>query len=86
MEIAARHGATVRENERIVGDRIGFDFQRAGCLTQNVEASAINLRLAANAIGVLHALVALKVALADDGTFEQGAQCPASVDLALMAA
>src|SRR5690606_37307101 len=86
MEIAARYGAAVRKHERVVGDGIGFDFQRARRLPQNIEASAIDLRLAADAIGVLHALVAFKMALADDGTFEQGAQFATRIDLSLMAA
>lgn len=47
MEIAARYGAPIRKHERIVGHGIGFDFQCACGLAQNIETGTVNLRLAA---------------------------------------
>ena len=60
VEIAAGNDGVVGQHQRIVGDRIGLDLERAGDRAQEVEAGAIDLRLAADAIGVLHALVALR--------------------------
>ncbi len=85
MEITAGDDGIVRENQRIVGDRIGLDFKGAGNRAQQIEAGAVDLRLAADAIGILHALVALDVALANDGVFQQRAKRGCRVDLALMA-
>jgi len=74
MEIAAGHDGVIGEDERIVGDRVRFDFQRAADRTQEIEARAVDLRLATNAIRVLDALVTLDMALADNGAGEQMAQ------------
>ena len=47
--------SVVGEDQRIVGDAVGLDRQRRGGLAQQVERGAHHLRLAAQAIGVLHA-------------------------------
>ncbi len=83
MEIAAGNDGIVREDQRIVGDGIRLDFERPGDRTQKIEACTIDLRLTADAIGVLHALVAFDMALADDGVFQQGAKRSRGIDLAL---
>jgi hypothetical protein len=62
-----------REDERIVGDRIGFDLQRARGVAHEVEAGAHHLRLAAEAVGVLH-LAAIGVEAADLAALEQALQ------------
>ncbi len=60
VEIAAGHDGVVGQDQRVVGHGIGFDFERAPGRAQDVETGAIDLRLTANAIGILHALVALR--------------------------
>ena len=59
VEIAAgqRLGG-VGQNQRVVGHAVGLDRQRGGGLAQQVEHGAHDLRLAAQAVGVLHAVVA----------------------------
>ena len=47
----------VGEDQRIVGHAVGLACQRRGGLAQDIERRAHHLRLAAQAIGVLHALV-----------------------------
>ncbi len=71
MEIAARDDGIVRKHQRIVGDGVGFDRQGGCDGTQEVEAGAVDLWLAADAIGILHALVALDMALANRGASQQ---------------
>ena len=44
----------VREQDRIVGHRIGLDLERARGVGEQVERGAHHLRLAAEAVGVLH--------------------------------
>ena len=63
MEIAAGKGL-VAEQQRIVADRIGLDLERPGGVADQVERRAHHLRLAAEAVGVLHP-VAIVVAVAD---------------------
>ena len=54
MEIAAgKRAIVIREDDRIVGHRAGFDGQRARRILQQVERRAHHLRLAAEAVGVL---------------------------------
>ncbi len=53
------------QHQRVVGDGIGLDVQRARGEAQHVEHRAHHLRLAAQRIGVLHALVAQAMAVAD---------------------
>src|SRR3546814_18575954 len=71
VEIAARDNAAVAEHERIVGDRVRLDAQRLAGAAEKVEAGTEHLRLAAQAVWVLHAFVAVRVALADVGFLEQ---------------
>ena len=51
------------EDQGIVGDRIGLDLERARGIADQVERGAHHLRLAAEAVGILH-LVAIGVRLA----------------------
>ena len=61
VEVAAReHFAGIGEDQRIVGDRVRFDQQHVGRVAHLVEARAHHLRLAAQAVRVLH-LVAVGV-------------------------
>src|SRR3546814_11825810 len=50
----------LREDQRIVGHAVRLDRQRRRGLAQQVERGAHDLRLAAQAIGVLHARVAVR--------------------------
>ena len=65
----------------IVCDGVGFDRQRAGGLHQQVKHGAGHLRLATQTIGILHALVALEVRVANVATRQQRCQGRASCDL-----
>ena len=55
-------------------------------MAQDVENGAHDLRLAAQAVGILHALIADQMRDADGGAFHQAAQGMRRVDLASMAA
>ena len=57
--------AGLHQHERIVGHPVGLDAKRAGGLSKEVDARTEHLRLAADAIGVLHADVIVAMALAD---------------------
>ena len=87
VEIAARQRLVgVGEDQRIVGDAVGLVGERRRGLAQEIEAGAHHLRLAAQAIGVLHPLVAGDVRGADRAARHQRAQGCRGVDLAAMAA
>src|SRR3546814_3755943 len=64
----------LREDQRIVGHAVRLDRQRRRGLAQQVERGAHDLRLAAQAIGVLHARVAVAVTGADRRSRHQRAQ------------
>ena len=86
MKVAARqHFMGIRKHQRIVGDGIGFAQQHQAGVTHLIETGAHHLRLAAQAVGVLH-LVAMGVAGIDGGTFKQHAIGGRGVDLPRMAA
>ena len=74
------------EDQRIVGDAVGFGFQRVGRLAQHVERRAHDLRLAAQAVRILHALVADAVRGADGAAGHQVAQRIGRLDLAAVPA
>ena len=66
MEVAARQGlAGVGEDQRIVGHAVGFGRQRRRGVAQDVEHGAHDLRLAAQAVGILHAIIADQMRGAD---------------------
>jgi hypothetical protein len=67
---AADHGAVVGKDQRVVGHGIGLAQQHQRGVAQLVQAGAHHLRLAAQAVRVLHAVVAVGVA--------GGWRCPAS--------
>ena len=60
MKIAAGNDPVrLGQDKRIVGRRIGLDFQRPPGHAQEIDTGADDLGLAADAIGILHARVAL---------------------------
>ncbi len=86
VEVAAREDLVrVREDQRIVGHRVRFGEQHAGRVTHLVEARAHHLRLAAQAVRILHARAVL-VRRADRAAGEQRAVDRGRVRLTAMAA
>ena len=86
MEITAGDCfAGIGEDQRIIGDGIGLDLQRAAGLTQQIEHGAHHLRLATQAVRVLD-LLAHGMAGEDFTARRQPAQSGGDIDLALMAA
>ena len=75
----------VGEDDRIVGHRAGLDGQRARGILQQVERGAHHLRLAAEAVGVLHP-AARDVAGQDLAALEQAVDRGGDADLAGLAA
>ena len=55
----------LREHERVVGHRGGFDLEDARGVAHLIEACAHDLWLAAQAVGILHARIVLEVRAAD---------------------
>ena len=87
VEIAAgQRGIVLGKDQRIVGDAVGLGLQRVGRLAQHVERGAHHLRLAAQAVRVLHALVADEVRGADGAAGHQRAQRIGRLDLAAVPA
>ena len=75
-----------REDQRVVGHRVGLAHQHQRGMAQLVEAGAHHLRLAAQAVRVLHPVVALEVRAADRAALEQRAVVARDVDLPRLAA
>ena len=87
VEVAAGdHRAVFGEHQRVVGHRVGLAHQHQRGVAQLVQAGAHDLRLAAQAVRVLHAVVALEVGAADRAAFEQRAVVLRHVDLPGLAA
>ena len=85
MEVAARdHLARVGEDERVVGDAVRLRRQRRRGLAQEVEAGAHHLRLAAQAIGVLDALVVHAMRSPDGAARHERPERRGGLDLARM--
>ena len=83
VEIAAGDDlAGLGKHQRIVGDAVRLDRQRARGLRASGRGSAHHLRLAAQAIGILHALVAFEMRLADSLPSSSARSAAAAVDLA----
>ena len=76
VEVAARDRlARSREDQRVVGDAVRLGRRAsAAAWRMHVEARAHHLRLAAQAVGVLHPRVADQVRLADRAARHQAAQ------------
>ena len=73
VEVAAgQRFAGVGEDQRIVGDAVGLGLQRRRGLAQQVEHGAHDLRLAAQAVGILHPLVADQMRGADRASRPSG--------------
>ena len=86
VEIAAADGdILILEHDRIVGHRARLDGQGAGGVGEEVEARAHHLRLAAEAVGVLHPAAA-EMAFDDRAAVEQAAELGGDADLAGLAA
>jgi hypothetical protein len=86
VEIAAREDlALAREHQRIVGHGVGLALDHAGGEAQHVQRGAHHLRLAAQGIGILHA-VAVDMGLADLAAAQQRLQGLRHLDLAGLAA
>jgi hypothetical protein len=87
VEVAAGdHRPIVGKDQRVVGHRIGLAHQHQRGMAQLVQAGAHHLRLAAQAVRVLHAVVASVVRLADGAAGQQAAVVLRHVDLAGLAA
>ncbi len=86
VEIAAgNHFVRARKQDRIVGDGIGLDRQRPRGVVEQIEARAHHLRLAAEAVGILHP-VAIMVAAVDAAAVEQVEQLAGDLNLSRLAA
>ncbi len=86
MEIAAAdRDILILEHDRIVGHGAGLDGQGAGGVGQQVERRAHHLRLAAEAVGVLHPAAA-EMAVDDFAAVEKTADFGGDADLAGLAA
>ena len=69
------------QHQRVVGGGVRLDLQRARGLAQHVDRGAGHLRLAADAVGVLHARIAVAVAFADLRAVQQGAIMAAATSI-----
>ena len=78
--------AVIDQHQRVVGDGVRLDFQRARGGVQQVHRGPRHLWLAADAIGVLDARVAVAVAFADFRTCHQRTLRTGHRNLARMAA
>ena len=86
VEVATGNDGIIRQDQWVIRDRIGFDFERAGNRAQEIEAGTVDLRLAADAIGILNALVACRYGFPGSPSPQAGARRRRSrVDLALVA-
>ena len=86
VEVAARQRLVgIGEDQRIVGDAVGFCFERRRRLTKDVEHRAHDLRLAAQAVGILYPLVAHEMRGTDCRSGHQAAQRVCCSDLAAVA-
>ena len=87
VEVAARQGlAGLGKDQRIVGDAIGLDRKRRRGLAQDVQGGPHDLRLAAQAVGILHPLVADEMRGANRRARHQATQRVCRLDLALVPA
>ena len=86
MEVTAReHGTVLSKHQRVIGDGIGLAQQNSGRVPQLIKAGADHLGLAAQAIRVLHAVIAIQVRQAYRATRQQAAVVLGYIDLAGLA-
>ena len=72
MEIATgQRFLRVGKDQRIVRDAIGLDFQRRRNIAHHVERRAHHLRLAAQTVWVLHAIIVGQMRGADTAPLHQ---------------
>jgi hypothetical protein len=76
----------LREDQGIIGDAVRLGRQRRRGLPNEIEHGAHDLRLAAQAIGILHAIIVGEVRRADGAARHQRAQRRGDLDLTAMAA
>ena len=82
VEIAAREDlALVGENQGVVRDAVGLALQRGAGVGQHVATGSHHLRLAAQRVGILHAL-AVEMGAADLASGEQAREDGRDLDLA----
>ncbi len=87
VEVAAgQRLAGVAEHQRIVGHAVGLDRQRGRGLAHHVQRRAHHLRLAAQAVRILHAHIVVAVRIADRRAVHQFAQRSGGGDLPVLAA
>jgi hypothetical protein len=85
MEVAAGKHFALRRHQRVVGDGIGFPPQHHGGMAELIDAGAHHLRLAAQAVRVLHTGIARAVAFADGAAVQQATQRGRGLDLPRLA-
>ena len=87
MKVAARQRFRwIAADQRVVRYSVRFDLQRRRRMTQDIQRGTHHLRLAAQAIGILHAIIAGQVRRTDCASGNQCAQGASHVDLSAMAA
>ena len=58
VEVATgQHGIVFRKDQRIVGNAVRFDLERASRMTEQIERCTHDLRLATQAVRILHASI-----------------------------
>ena len=83
---AGQNRAIFDHDDRIVGDRVGLDLEGLPHLAQLVDAGTHHLRLTANAVGILYALVVFPVRFTNRRSVQQCPQAVRGVDLSLQSA
>ena len=76
----------IAADQRIVRYTVRFDLQRRGRMTKDTQRGARHLRLATQAIGILHAIIAGQVRRTDLAAGNQCEQGMSHVDLSAMTA
>jgi hypothetical protein len=84
VEIAAGNDRAIREHQRVIGHGVCFDHERVRHGPQDIEARAADLRLAPDAIRILHPHIVHAVAFADNRPRQQQAQRRGGVNLSLV--
>jgi len=74
------------EDQRVIRHTIGLGLEQGGGVSQHIEAGPHDLRLAAQAIRILHPFIVFEVRCADGAAFEQPSQGLSRSNLALMPA
>ena len=86
MKVAARDDIAAFQNERIVGGGVGFDAQRVTRVPKLVHAGPNDLRRATETVRILHALVAVTMAVTNGRALQQHAEPIGTLGLSSVAA